>query len=77
VVAAPLLQRGCRGFDPHRSYQMFWGRGQTGKALVLQTSNCGFDSRRLHFSGCGIVVVHLPWEQAHAGSNPAILTLSV
>src|SRR5262249_44865466 len=53
---------------------MFWGCSQIGKALVLQTGNCGFESRQLHFSGCGIVVVHQSWELVHAGSIPAILT---
>ena len=43
----------------HRSYKPevvgsiptapIWGCSQTGKALVLQTRNCGFESRRLHF----------------------------
>jgi hypothetical protein len=43
----------------HRSYKPevvgsiptapIWGCSQIGKALVLQTRNCGFESRRLHF----------------------------
>lgn len=79
MVAVPVLQAGGRGFDPHRSYQNLWGRSQIGKALVLQTSHCEFEPRRLHryFSGCGAAAAHLPWEQAYAGSNPAILTLFV
>jgi hypothetical protein len=37
------------GSSPTAPISSFWGRGQIGKALVLQTSNCGFESRRLHF----------------------------
>src|SRR5690349_3346133 len=49
-------------------------RSQIGKAPVLQTGNCGFDSHRFHLiSGCGAAAAHLPWEQADAGSNPATL----
>lgn len=47
AVAASVLQTGGRGFDPHRSNQI-WERSQIGKALVLQTRNYGFESRRFH-----------------------------
>ena len=36
------------GSSPTAPTKIIRGRSQTGKALVLQTSQCGFESHRLH-----------------------------
>lgn len=51
LEAAPSLHLGGRGFDSCRSYVDKRGRGSIGRALVLHTGDCGFESRRLHQAG--------------------------
>lgn len=61
-----------------------WDRSQIGKALVfIEIGKPAIAGQNVlmtpadSISGCGVAAAHLSWEQVHAGSNPAILILSV
>jgi hypothetical protein len=49
----PPYKRDVVGSIPTAPISSFWGCSQIGKALVLQTRNCGFDSHQLHFQDVG------------------------